>query len=100
GTGVAEDILNYARLAPVAGVGIALAAWVARADSRRSSPDQVVARAAGAAGGAGRDGHRSRDRGAPGHRPRRRRVRAPPGRALLGLEALRRARLRRPAPDP
>jgi len=46
GTGVAEDILNYARLAPVAGVGIALAAWVARTDSRRSSPDQVVARAA------------------------------------------------------
>ena len=38
GTGVAEDILNYAP-DPVAGVGIALAAWVARTDSRRSSPD-------------------------------------------------------------
>lgn len=32
GTGVAEDILNYARLAPLAGVGIALAAWVAHQD--------------------------------------------------------------------
>ncbi len=30
GTGVAEDVLNYARLTPLAGVGIALAAWVAR----------------------------------------------------------------------
>jgi hypothetical protein len=30
GTGVAEDVLNYARLVPVAGVGIALAAWAAR----------------------------------------------------------------------
>jgi hypothetical protein len=29
GTGVAEDVLNYARLTPLAGVGIALAAWVA-----------------------------------------------------------------------
>ena len=33
GTGVAEDILNYARLAPLAGVGIALAAWVAHEES-------------------------------------------------------------------
>ena len=34
GTGVAEDLLNYARLAPLAGVGIALAAWLAHQDSR------------------------------------------------------------------
>ncbi len=32
GTGVAEDILNYARLTPLAGVGIALAAWVAHGE--------------------------------------------------------------------
>ncbi|MGZ4757752.1 MAG: hypothetical protein ACXV95_01680, partial [Acidimicrobiales bacterium] len=37
GTGVAEDVLNYARLAPLAGVGVALAAWVARSNSRRPS---------------------------------------------------------------
>ena len=35
GRGVAEDILNYARLVPLAGVGIALAAWEART---RSTP--------------------------------------------------------------
>ena len=34
GTGVAEDLLNYARLTPMVGVGIALAAWVAHAESR------------------------------------------------------------------
>jgi hypothetical protein len=32
GTGVAEDVLNYARLTPLAGVGIALAAWVAHGE--------------------------------------------------------------------
>jgi len=37
GTGVAEDLLNYARLAPLAGVGVALAAWVAHDESRRST---------------------------------------------------------------
>ncbi len=34
GTGVAEDVLNYARLAPLAGVGLALAAWVSHTESR------------------------------------------------------------------
>jgi hypothetical protein len=34
GTGVAEDVLNYARLTPLAGVGSALAVWVARTDAR------------------------------------------------------------------
>jgi len=44
GNGVAEDILNYARLTPLAGVGIALAAWTARSGSR--PPSKVTTRAA------------------------------------------------------
>jgi len=34
GTGVAEDILNYARLAPLVAVGATLAAWVVHTDAR------------------------------------------------------------------
>jgi hypothetical protein len=53
GTGVAEDTLNYARLTPLAGVGVALAAWVERTDARarptsppqRTPADEVGARA-------------------------------------------------------
>ena len=49
GDGVAEDILNYARLTPLAGVGVALAVWVARSDRRVPSPT----RRGEAVGGAG-----------------------------------------------
>ena len=45
GTGVAEDVLNYARLTPLVGVGIALGAWVARDESRSRSPGKVQAHA-------------------------------------------------------